>query len=154
MCSIERDDSSPYTRTQMRSLTFHMLYALDTYNYENSVAYVIDNINRGYEQDIPMDGEIAQTVESIVERRDYLDEIIQKFLENWRLSRLGLCTRLILRMGVWELVFTDAPSSVIINESIELAKDFAEKDAYKFINGILDQVAEKREDLKRERSTF
>ena len=59
MCSIERDDSSPYTRTQMRSLTFHMLYALDTYNYENSVAYVIDNINRGYEQDIPMDGEIA-----------------------------------------------------------------------------------------------
>ena len=87
-------------------------------------------------------------------RRDYLDEIIQKFLENWRLSRLGLCTRLILRMGVWELVFTDAPSSVIINESIELAKDFAEKDAYKFINGILDQVAEKREDLKRERSTF
>lgn len=154
MCSTERDDSSPYTRTQIRSLVFHMLYALDTYNYENSVSYVIDNLNRGYDQDIPLDGEIAQIVESIVDHRDYLDEIIQKFLENWRLSRLGLCTRLILRLGVWELLFTSAPTSVIINESIELAKDFAEKDSYKFINGILDQVAEKREDLKQEKPAF
>ena len=117
-------------------------------DYEVSLSSLIDLVNRGYEQEIPLDGEIAQAVESIIQHRAQLDEIIQKFLENWRLNRLGVCTHLILWLGVWELLFTDTPTSIIINESIELAKDFAEKDAYKFINGILDQVAEEREELK------
>jgi len=148
MCPNEYDASETYSRTQVRSLIFHVVYVLDNYNYDVSVASVIDNINRGYEQHIPLDGEVAQSVESLVTHRAQLDKNIQAFLEHWRLERLGLCTRIILRMGVWELLFTDTPSSIIINESIELAKDFAEKDAYKFINGILDQVAEKREELK------
>jgi len=51
-------------------------------------------------------------------------------------------------MGAWELLFTDTPTSIIINEAIELAKDFAEKDAYKFVNGLLDKVASKRDELR------
>jgi len=148
MCHSEHDVSTEYTRTQVRSLVFHVLYMFDSCDYEGSVESVIDGVNRGYDQQIPLDGEVAHNVESIVDHRKMLDEVIQSYLENWRLERLGLCTRLILRMGVWELLFTDTPSSIIINESIELAKDFAEKDAYKFINGVLDQVAEKREELK------
>lgn len=144
----ETDAAKNYTRTQTRSLIFHILYVIDSYNYENSVQSIIDDINQGYDQHILLDGEVAQTVESIIQQRAQLDKIIQSFLENWRLERLGLCTRLILRLGVWELLFTEIPSNVLINESIELAKDFAEKDAYKFVNGILDQVAEKREELK------
>jgi transcription antitermination protein NusB len=149
MCPAEQESSKSYTRTQQRSLIFHLLYALEV-SEEQSVASAIDNINQGYEQDISQDGHIAQSVESIINQRSFLDETIQSFLENWRLNRLGLCTRIILRLGVWELLFTDEPPSIIINEAIELAKDFAEKDAYKFINGILDQVADKRETLKEE----
>ena len=151
MCSSEENDGPiSYSRTQVRSLIFHVLYALDASDYADTVSQVIDNINYGYDQNVPLDGEVAASVSTIIEHREKIDTIIQRFLENWRLSRLGICTRLILRIGVWELLFTDAPSSVVINEAIELAKDFAEKDAYKFINGILDQVAEKRDDLKKE----
>jgi len=148
MCPFEHDTSEVYTRTQVRSLVFHALYVMDNYDYDTSVEAIIDNINRGYDQHVPLDGEVVCNVKSIVDYRKELDNIMQSFLENWRLERLGLCTRLILRMGVWELLFTDTPASIIINESIELAKDFAEKDAYKFINGVLDQVAAKREELK------
>ena len=148
MCPAEQEKTG-YTRTQTRSLIFHLLYALEVSD-EDSVESVIDNLNKGYEQNIPQDGEVSWAVKSIIEHRDLLNETIQSFLQNWRLSRLGLCTRVILRLGVWELLFTDEPSNIIINEAIELAKDFAEKDAYKFINGVLDKVADKRETLKQD----
>ncbi len=147
MCPAEQESPRKYTLTQNRSLIFHLLYTLEVSD-ERSVTSAIDNLNQGYEQDISQDGEIAQAVKYIVAQREFLDETIQGFLKNWRLNRLGLCTWLILRIGVWELIFTREPASIIINEAIELAKDFAEKDAYKFINGVLDQVAEKREILK------
>ncbi|HML19849.1 MAG TPA: transcription antitermination factor NusB, partial [Candidatus Dependentiae bacterium] len=58
----------------------------------------------------------------------------------WRFDRLGVCTKLILRLAVWELLHADEPHNIIINEAIELAKCFSEDDAYKFINGILDEA--------------
>lgn len=137
-----------YTRKQTRSLIFHVLYVLEGFDYDNTLAAVVENLNRGYDQQIKPDGEIVTTAQTIVDQRDYLDTVIQQFLEHWRLNRLGVCTKLILRMGVWELLFTDTPTSIIINEAIELAKDFAEKDAYKFVNGLLDKVASKRDELR------
>lgn len=137
-----------YTRSQVRSLIFHLLYAMEEYDYETPLPKVIEGINHGYEQHIDLDGEIAKTAQTIIDQRKKIDNIIQEFLEHWRLERLGLCTRLILRLGTWEIIATDLPISIIINEAVELAKDFAEKDAYKFINGILDKIAAQRETLR------
>ena len=137
-----------YTRRQTRSLIFHALYVLEGFDYDSTLSAVVENLNRGYDQQIKLDGEIVTSAQSIVDQREYLDAIIQQFLEHWRLNRLGVCTKLILRMGAWELLFTDTPTSIIINEAIELAKDFAEKDAYKFVNGLLDKVASKRDELR------
>lgn len=137
-----------YTRKQTRSLIFHILYVLEGFDYDSTLSAVIENLNRGYDQQIKPDGEIATAAQAIVDQHQYLDTVIQQFLEHWRLNRLGVCTKLILRMGVWELLFTDTPTSIIINEAIELAKDFAEKDAYKFVNGLLDKVASKRDELR------
>jgi len=66
-------------------------------------------------------------------------------LDKWRLERIGVCTHIILWIGLWELMHTDTDSKIIINEAIELAKCFAEKDAYRFVNGILDQAVKKLE---------
>ncbi len=137
-----------YTRSQVRSLVFHLIYAMEENAYDVPLALVIDGINNGYEQHIPLDSEIAREAQAIVEKRKELDGIIQEFLAHWRLERLGLCTRLILRLGTWELLATDTPLSIIINEAVELSKDFAEKDSYKFINGILDKIAARREELQ------
>lgn len=150
--SINDTDTPPssegYTRSQARSLVFHLLYAMEECDYDMPLHALVTGINQGYEQHIQEDGEIVQTAQAIIETREKLDSVIQQFLEHWRLERLGLCTRLILRLGTWEIISTQTPISIIINEAVELAKDFAEKDAYKFINGILDKIAAKRDELK------
>ncbi len=127
------------SRRAFRSLIFHYLYAMENFDYDNSLESIVDNFNRGFELNVPLDSEAVKTAQSIIDDRDKLDEEIKPLLNNWRFDRIGLCTKLFLRMALWELANTDIDSTVIINEAIELAKCFAEKDAYKFINGILDE---------------
>lgn len=71
-----------------------------------------------------------------------LDERIEKASVNWRLSRMPVVDRNILRLGAWELVnCKDIPVSVSINEAIELAKRFGGVESRAFVNGILDRIA-------------
>ncbi len=70
-----------------------------------------------------------------------VDGLIQKHTDNWDIKRMAVVDRNILRLGVYELLYQeDVPPSVCINESIELAKRFADAESAKFINGILDAV--------------
>lgn len=133
----ENGNESPHRKH--RSLIFHLLYAAESFDYDISLAAIIDNFNRGFELDIDPEGDIAQTVQAVINDRSSLDEAIKLLLAHWRLERVGVCTRLILRMAMWELTNTDTPHNIVINEAIELAKCFAEKDAYKFVNGVLDE---------------
>lgn len=135
-------------RRELRSLMFHLLYAIESYEYQISLDSILDDFNRGFELDIPLDSEAVKVVKSVADSRLQLNVIIQQFLSNWRLDRLGVCTRLILYLSVWEMLNTDTPPTIIINEAIELAKCFSEADAYKFINGILDEIAKKLPEIK------
>ncbi len=130
-------------RREVRSLIFHLLYAADSFGYDVSVQALIHQFNDGFEMDIEPQGEIAATVAAIIAKRKELDEFLVPLFANWRLERIGCCTHLILYMASWELLETDTPSTIVINEAIELAKAFSEKDAYKFINGVLDQAVKK-----------
>jgi transcription antitermination protein NusB len=132
--------STKLSRRDFRALVFHLLYAWDASGYDSSLSAVIDTFNRGFELDIPLEGEVADTVQNIANSREEVDAIVKPLLKNWTLDRIGYLTRIILWMAVWELLKTDIPSVIIINEAVELAKNFSEKDAYKFINGILDEV--------------
>jgi N utilization substance protein B len=70
-----------------------------------------------------------------------LDEKILERVANWEMNRIALIDRLLLRMGICELLyFPDIPPKVSINESIEIAKDFSTAGSGKFINGILDAI--------------
>lgn len=70
-----------------------------------------------------------------------LDEKIIERVANWEMERIALIDRLLLRMGICELLyFPDIPPKVSINESIEIAKDFSTAGSGKFINGILDAI--------------
>lgn len=132
------------SRRDVRSLIFHLLYAMEAFDYTVSLSEIIYLFNREFQTDIPEEGEIALTTQAVVSARDALDEQIKPLLANWRLERLGCSTRLILRLALWEMNHDDTHATVIINEAIELAKAFSEKDAYKFVNGILDEAAKKR----------
>jgi N utilization substance protein B len=67
-----------------------------------------------------------------------LDELIVKHSENWRLERLALIDRAILRLAMYELRATATPPKVVLNEAVDLAKKFSSEDSGAFVNGILD----------------
>jgi len=138
--SFEEEQENIPPRRRLRALIFHVLYVAESLGYEESVDVIINNLNRGFDLDIEPEGEIATTSREIIANREQLDQEYQPLLQNWHIDRVSVCTRLVLRYAIWELIHTDVDTRIIINEAIELAKCFAEKDAYKFINGILDQL--------------
>lgn len=128
------------SQRDVRSLLFHLLYAAESLDYQESTAAIIDNFNRGFNLNIPINGSLAIMLQEIVDQRDTLDEIYKPFLDNWRFERISVAVKLILRFAVWELGKKETDPRIIINEAIELTKAFAEKDAYRFVNGILDKL--------------
>ena len=83
-------------------------------------------------------------VAGVLEKKKELDTLIGKHATNWKVSRMPIVDRNILRAGVYELLWMDdVPAKVTVNEAIELAKSFGDDDASKFINGILDQILSK-----------
>lgn len=78
----------------------------------------------------------------VVSQRAAIDGLIERCTENWKLTRLAKVELMILRMATYELVFcSDIPTSVSLDEAIEIGKRFGSADSATFINGVLDQVA-------------
>lgn len=129
------------SRRKFRSLLFHILYAVDAFDYEVTAREIASKFNQEYETDIDLDGDLVYIVTQIAEKQKDLDNMLIPFLENWRFERVGKCTLLVLRYAIWEMIYSKTPHNIIINEAIELAKCFSEKDAYKFVNGVLDKIS-------------
>jgi N utilization substance protein B len=141
----EQENPEQLTRRDMRALVFHLLYALESYEYSISLAEIVENFNVGFDAGIAIDGEACHIAQAVIDDREQLDEMVKPFLHNWRFERLGQSTKLILRMALWELKQPDAIPNIVINEAVELAKCFAEKDAFKFVNGVLDEAVKARQ---------
>ncbi len=74
--------------------------------------------------------------------RKEIDELIERHSLHWKLARMAVVDRNILRLAVYELLYLhDIPTSVVLNEAIEIAKKFGTEESGSFINGILDKVA-------------
>jgi len=83
----------------------------------------------------------ADLVQGTVAALTDLDRTIGAHAEHWRVERLAVIDRLILRMAIWELQQSArTPRAVVLNEAIELARRFSSEDAVKFVNGVLDAV--------------
>ena len=134
------------TRRDVRALIFYLLYAAEAFDYHESIDAIVDNFNRGFELDIPLDSEVVRISRAIIDDRELLDDTFKPLLANWRFERIGISTKLILRFATWELQKTDTDSRIVINEAVELAKAFAEKDAYKFVNGVLDRLVKSNQE--------
>jgi N utilization substance protein B len=73
--------------------------------------------------------------------REEIDSLIARYAEHWRFSRLALVDRNILRVATYEFLFhKEIPEKVILNEAIEIAKQYGSEDSGRFVNGILDKV--------------
>jgi N utilization substance protein B len=83
---------------------------------------------------------------------DELDALIVQHAQNWRLERMAIIDRAVLRLAIYELRIRETPPKVVLNEAVDLAKKFSSEDAGAFVNGILDAVSktfvEKADDTK------
>lgn len=84
-----------------------------------------------------------ETVEGVWSHREEVDGMISAAASNWRIERMALVDRNILRLGAYEICHSpDVPFVVAINEAVELAKRFGSDESGGFINGILDRISE------------
>ncbi|MBS3788914.1 transcription antitermination factor NusB [Candidatus Bipolaricaulota bacterium] len=95
-------------------------------------------------------GEQRQFIEDIyrgtLNKKEEIDELISSFAVGWKVERLAFLDRNILRMAIYELLYYEAtPPEVVMNEAIELSKEYGTDNAPKFINGILDRIWKEKE---------
>jgi len=80
-------------------------------------------------------------VKGVVQGKGEIDSILERFSDNWKLSRMSCVDRNTMRIAVYELLYChDIPSKVSINEAIDMGKKFGTKESGAFINGILDSI--------------
>ena len=80
-------------------------------------------------------------VKGVAKNKDVIDSLISKYATNWQIQRMPTVDRNILRLATFELLFAEEiPPKVSINEAIEMAKRYGDKDSGKFVNGVLDKI--------------
>lgn len=122
-------------RRMAREKALQAMYQIDI--SEADPAEALENVLNGERPD-----EFLQVlVEGTLENLQEIDQEISKHLERWSIDRLAKVDVNILRLGVYELLFNkDVPQNVVINEAIEIAKNFGDEKSGKFVNGILSKV--------------
>jgi len=85
-------------------------------------------------------------LKGILENIDKIDSIIKDHLIDWDFERLDKVDKQILRVGIYEILYTDTPYQIVIDEAVKIAKNFSEDKAKSFINGILDKVAKENKE--------
>ena len=109
-------------------------------NKKENIEFYLKNLNK-------TDSLFAlKILKDIQNHQKDIDEIIQKYAQNWTQKRIALVDLNIMRLAVFEILFcSDIPDKVALNEALELAKLFGEKKSVSFVNGILDQVLKNKE---------
>jgi len=97
-------------------------------------------------QDGEADLDFARALlKGVVEHEDAIRDIVQKHAPGWTLERMDPVSRCTLLIGCFELLFAkDAPPAVVMNESIEIAKEFGTSESGKFVNGVLNAIAQEK----------
>lgn len=88
---------------------------------------------------------VNSSVDAIIEHKKEIYELANKYLNKWTIERLNKVDQAILALGIYELMYTDTPSIVAINEAIELSKVYSDESVTKMINGVLDKIYHEEE---------
>lgn len=146
--SVEKSEKGGGTRHKARECALQMLFAADITSSqcpELTAAYwkelgdeSIDDKTREFADDL-----VCGTLQNL----SAIDDKIRTRAEHWRIERMAIVDRNVLRLAVYEFLYRDTPNTVAINEALETARRFSSFEATQFINGILDAI---REDIDSE----
>lgn len=124
-------------RSELRKKIMTILYQINIYN-KNGIKYDIDEVIKKV---VKIDNEfVKDMVYGVITHQKEIDKLANQHLNNWTIDRLGNTDQAILRMGIYELMYTDTPDIVAINEAIELAKIYSDDSVRKMINASLDAL--------------
>ena len=110
----------------------------------------LDDIARGYYESLLVsedsvaaprpDAFARDLLRGVTEELPAIDDLIARHAANWRLERMPAVDRNVLRIAVYEMLRTDTPAAIVIDEALELARRFAGEESVQFVNGVLDAV--------------
>lgn len=146
--AIDKSEKSSGTRHKARECALQMLFSADmagsvgetlTRDYWNELGdAAIDDKTREFANELAIG-----TLENVAA----IDDRIRTRAEHWRIERMAIVDRNVLRLAVYEFLYRDTPDTVVINEGLETARRFSTYEATQFINGILDAI---KQDMKKE----
>ena len=126
-------------RRKARELAIQVLYYMEF--AEGDAGDPFDIICNNFNPSKPIRAFSRRLVYGVRENIEYLDKMIRRSSRNWRLERMSVVDRSILRLGTFEILFMDeTPPKVAIDEAIELGKRYGTEESGAFINGILDNI--------------
>ncbi len=124
-------------RSELRDIIVKVLYQIYIYRNINEDC----NIDSIIKENLETENEFVKVcVNGVIENEKELETLANKYLKNWDINRLSKVDKAILLLGVYELMYTDTPNIVCINEAIILAKKYSDDDVVKMINATLDSI--------------
>lgn len=128
-------------RSEARRFVLQMLYLVDQ-NPEADNNRIQANLRKAFGNSAVQDF-AWQLFTGVLENRDELDEVLRKTAVNWRVDRMPPTDRNVLRLGLYEMTKLGTPPAVVIDEAIEIAREFGTENSSAFVNGILDRLIPK-----------
>ena len=139
--SFDKDEKGSGTRRKARESALQMLFAADVDKDEPSVLTADYWSELGDQTFDERTREFANNlVRGTLTNLPTVDDRIRSRAEHWRIERMAIVDRNILRLAVYEFLYEDTPRTVVINEALEIARRFSTFEATQFINGILDAI--------------
>lgn len=130
-------------RSEARYKAMTILYQINLYE-KNKINYVVEDVIK--EQLEIQNDFVNELVYGVINNKKEIEDTANKYLDNWKLDRLGLTDQAIIEIAIYEIIHTETPNLVCINEAIELAKKYSDEKISKMINGILDKIYHDYED--------
>jgi transcription antitermination protein NusB len=128
-------------RRKAREHALQILFLLDIRNEKPSAA-VLKHFWHEYDVDDEVKSFAEEIVKGTYKHLPKINDLIHQCAKNWSLERMAVVDRNVIRMAIYEILYRmDIPTSVTINEAIEIAKKFGTEESGAFVNGILDKVA-------------
>lgn len=128
------------TRRELREIVMISLYQILMFE-ANKISFDKDSILDALLEE-PNEF-VIETLNGILNNKEDIDNIINKYLKNWTIDRLGKTDQSILRVGTYELLYTDTPGAICIDEAIELSKKYSDDKVKDMINAVLDNILQK-----------
>ena len=131
-------------RSELRKIIMTILYQISVYD-SNKIKYDVKDVIK---ESLKVENEfVNEIVYGVLKNKTKIDEMANTYLKDWSIDRLGKTDGAILRMGIYEMLYTDTPDVVCINEAILLAKEYSDEKVKNMINVVLDGIMKNKDVL-------